>query len=100
MKFAYSSIEDSIDNLAYQQHIHSCIDINKDIQQYIQLRLDLRNSNVDEQVSNACTQRISDLKQERVIAREYEQYVKTRIRSMMERELQSTTNSVGQEENI
>ena len=70
--------------MAYQQRICTRIDINKDIQQYVQICSDLQRSGADESIIKAYSDTISNLHEERVLSGDYEQYVSSHVRSMLD----------------
>ena len=84
MEMGYTSIAESINNLAYQQRIRTRIDINRDIQQYVQVRSDLQRTGADDSVIAAYSQTLADLQEERVASGEYERYVSSRVRVMLD----------------
>ena len=91
LEHGYSTIAESINNLAYQQRIRTRIDINKDIQQYVQIRSDLERSGADSSVLEAYNDTISDLREERVLAGDYERYVSSRVRSMLDTSISNSS---------
>ena len=64
----YTSIAESINNLAYQQRIRKRIDINKDLQHHVQMKSELQAQGADELIIATVLQTIRDLKEERVIS--------------------------------
>ena len=93
MEMGYTSIAESINNLAYQQRIRPCIDINRDLQEQVLSRAELMRTGANELLISTFTQTITDLEQERVMSRDYEQYVSTRIQTMLDRELRMSSVS-------
>ena len=93
LEMGYTSIAESINNLAYQQRIRPCIDINRDLQEQVLSRAELMRTVANELLISTFTQTITDLEQERVMSRDYEQYVSTRIRTMLDRELRMSSVS-------
>lgn len=93
MEQGYTSIAESINNLAYQQRIRKRIDINKDLQHHVQMRFELQERGADAYMISTVSQTIKDLEEERVMSGEYERYVSTRISSLLAREIRSASTS-------
>ena len=79
----YTEIAESINNLAYQQRIRTCIDINRDIQQYVQVKSDLQRTGAGESLIAAYLQTLSDLEEERIASGEYKRYVSSHVHVML-----------------
>ena len=92
MEQGYSSIAESINNLAYQQRIRTRIEINRDIQQHVQVRTDLERNGADESLLEAYSDTIADLREERDLARDYERYVSYRVRNMLDSSISSMSD--------
>ena len=84
MEQGYTTIAESINNLAYQQRIRKRIDINKDLQHHVQLRAELRASGADKLMISTVTQTIDNLQEELGLSGNYDRYVQSRISSMMD----------------
>ena len=93
MEQGYTSIAESINNLAYQQRIRKRIDINKDLQHHVQMKTELQARGAEELMIATVEQTISDLQEERVMSGQYERYVSTRISSMLDREMRTASTS-------
>ena len=100
MEQGYTSIAESINNLAYQQRIRRVIDINDDLQRSVQLRVDLMSAGSDNLIVSQVEHTISDLEQERDDAREYQQYVLLQIRTMYNRSGRNDTSTSRSDGNV
>ena len=78
----YTSIAESINNLAYQHRVRRVVDINKDLTSNLQLKAEMELAEGDVNVIAQLTQTIEDLQQERIASREYGQFVTFRILNM------------------
>ena len=83
MEQGYTTIAESINNLAYQQRIWKRIDVNKDLQHHVQLRAKLRASGADKLMISTDTQTTGNLQKGRGLQGDYERYVHVRVSSMM-----------------
>ena len=99
MEQGYTSIAESINNLAYQQRIRMVVDINKDVMSNLQLKAQMELAEGDVNAIAQLTQTIDDLQQERIASREYEQFVTHRIRNMYQRE-RNTSSVSGSDGNV
>jgi len=99
MQHGYTSIAESINNLAYQQRIRRVVDINKDLVNNLQLKADMQAAEGDEHVIEQLSQTIADLQQERIASREYELFVTSRIRTMYTRD-QTNSSVSGSDSNV
>ena len=99
MEQGYTTIAESINNLAYQQRIWKRIDVNKDLQHHVQLRAELRASGADELMISTVTQTTYDLQEERGLSGDYERYFQARISSMMDHENYSLSTSRSSDNN-
>ena len=100
MEQGYTSIAESINNLAHQQRIRRVIDINNDLQQNVELRVDLQRTGSDDMIISQMSQTITDLERERVDSREYEQYVSSQIRTMYNRRSRNNASNSGSDGNL
>ena len=100
MEQGYTSIAESINNLAYQQRIRRVIDINNDLQRSVQLRVDLMSAGSDNLIVTQVEHTISDLEQECDDAREYQQYVSLKIHTMYNRSGRNNTATSGSDGNV
>ena len=99
MEQGYTSIAESINNLAYQQRIRKRIDINKDLQHHVQMKTELQARGADELMIATVEQTINDLQEERNMSGQYERYVSHRINSMLDREIRTAATS-GSSDNV
>ena len=93
MERGYTSIAESINNLAYTQRIRKRIDINRDLQHHMQLKLELQAQGGDEQMIATVSQTILDLEEERLMSSQYERYISSRNNHMLDREIRETSAS-------
>ena len=92
----------------YQQKIRNRVDINRDITLHVE-KTALVSAEVDDSIIAVYTRTITDLEEERTTAMNYERYISTRIRRMIERdsiteelftEDNGESDSLGQTENV
>ena len=89
----YTNIADSINNLSYSHRIRKRIDINRDLQHNMQLKLELQRTGGDELMIATVTQTILDLNEERATSRQYDRFISSRINEMLNREISATSTS-------
>ena len=89
----YSNIADSINNLSYSHRIRKRIDINRDLQHNMQLKIELQRTGGDELMIATVTQTILDLNEERATSRQYDRFISSRINEMLNREISATSTS-------
>ena len=75
------------------------MDINKDLVNNLQLKADMQSAEGDENVIDQLSQTIVDLQQERIVSREYEQFVTSRICTMYNRD-QNPSSVSGSDSNV